>query len=491
MVSFPFLVLSTFLLLGERTAITTTEAWLSPSSLHHRSTSASTVAIGIGQTKQTYLRVQSTESSSESGSGSSSSGTNDYNVVLRPSEDASAFDSFKIGAARVHRYARADSDGDSEYVMWYHGRNHELDNTTPQIPPLSTGRIGRATSRNGLHWERNTVGSESETEDIDGVSLGLNKESWWGFDTAHVGLGQVLLPMSTPAVMTEGGVYLMYYMGGSFEETNIGKYLDKELPEGMAEKKIAGMNMKIGVALSQDGISFGRVEGDDPTGAIMAPYDASDPNMKYILQLRDDDGSRLDIPEELYCAWPEVAVNDLPEDTREEKKMKSFYMYYSTMLKSTKEKAIAFAVSEDGFRWFKRGLCVVPEEGTLDAGGCARCNVLRKAKYDEDNGTWRNDNGWIMLYEGVSKEDGKHRIMAAESDDLRNWSKIGVALNVGEDGAWDSDGVGAPHVLRLDDGTSRMYYTGQSKDGSTSIGVAKSIDDIEFSREQAQFSFST
>ena len=328
----------------------------------------------------------------------------------------------------------------------------------------------------------------SESEDVGGVSLGLNTESWWGFDTAHVGLGQVLLPMSTPAVMTEGGVYLMYYMGGSHEETAIGQYLDKEIP-GIEDKTITGMNMKIGVALSQDGVSFGRVEGDDPSGAIIAPYNENDPNMKYMKQMRDDDGSRLDLQEELYCGWPEVAVNDMSTEEREQRKMWSFYMYYSTMLKSTKEKAIAVAVSDDGFRWLKRGICVAPEEGSLDAGGCARCNVVRKAIYNEDDGTWKNDNGWIMLYEGVSNEDGKHRIMVAESNDLRNWSKLGVALDVGEENAWDSDGVGAPHVLRLDDGTSRMYYTGQGKDGSTAIGVAKSFNNKEWSREQAQFSF--
>lgn len=480
MVSFPLLTLTSLLFISERT---TTEAWVSPSS----SLTPKSFSQSISQShshSQLYSSAESTESSSAS---PSPSGINDSNVVLRPSEDSDAFDSFKIGAARVHRYIRDDSGGDSEYVMWYHGRNQEFDSTDPQLPPLSTGRIGRATSRNGLHWERNTIGSESE--DIDGVSLGLNKESWWGFDTAHVGLGQVMLPMSTPAVMTEGGVYLMYYMGGSFEETAIGQYLDKDLPEGMGEKTIAGMKMKIGVALSQDGISFGRVEGDDPTGAIMAPYDLEDPNMKYMTNLRDDDGSRLDLVEELYCGWPEVAVNEMSEDKRDEKNMRSFYMYYSTMVKSTKEKAIGFAVSDDGFRWDKRGLCVRPEDGTPDAGGCARCNVVRKAVYDEDAGTWENSDGWIMLYEGVSADDGKHRIMAAESDDLRNWTKLGVALDVGDDEAWDSDGVGAPHVLRLDDGASRMYYTGQGQNGSTSIAVAKSIDDIEWSREQAQFTF--
>ena len=58
-----------------------------------------------------------------------------------------------------------------------------------------------------------------------------------------------------------------------------------------------------------------------------------------------------------------------------------------------------------------------------------------------------------------------------------------------DDEAWDSEGVGAPHVLRLDDGSSRMYYTGQGKGGTTAIGVAKSTNDIEWTREQAQFSF--
>jgi hypothetical protein len=125
---------------------------------------------------------------------------NDLNVVLRPSEDPNAFDNSKIGAARVHRYARDAGDSEAEYIMWYHGRNEGFDEEG-ELPPLSTGRIGRATSINGLHWVREEKGSASE--DMTGVSLGLNKESWWGFDTSHVGLGQVLLPMSTPAVMTD------------------------------------------------------------------------------------------------------------------------------------------------------------------------------------------------------------------------------------------------------------------------------------------------
>ena len=188
------------------------------------------------------------------------------NVVLQPSDhDETAFDSFKVGSARVHRYSR-DNEDDSrtEYVMWYHGRSQAMANDKESnIPPLSTGRIGRATSLNGLVWEKDTQGSASE--DAEDVTLGLNQESWWGFDTAHVGLGNVLLPMSTPAVLTEGGVYIKYYFGGSHEEAPLADFTDKELPESLKDVTIRGMNMKIGVAVSQDGKTFGRVEGDDPS----------------------------------------------------------------------------------------------------------------------------------------------------------------------------------------------------------------------------------
>lgn len=43
---------------------------------------------------------------------------------------------------------------------------------------------------------------------------------------------------------------------------------------------------------------------------------------------------------------------------------------------------------------------------------------------------------------------------------------------------------------RLDDGSIRMYYTGQGTDGSTAIGVAKfDTSTNEWVREQAEFSF--
>uniref|UniRef100_A0A7S2R3N7 Glycosyl hydrolase family 32 N-terminal domain-containing protein n=1 Tax=Eucampia antarctica TaxID=49252 RepID=A0A7S2R3N7_9STRA len=448
---------------------------------------------GVGMMKMS----ESSSSSSESNS------SEDWNVVLKPSGDADAFDEFQIGTARVHRYSREEmgvgaEGGEAEYVMWYHGRNSGLKG---KLPPLSTGRIGRAVSRNGLVWERCTEGSLSE--DFEGVALGLNAESWWGFDTAHVGLGQVLLPMSTPAVMAQGGVYLMYYMGGSFEETPLDNYLQAE---GAADAVVQGMNMRIGVAMSQDGKTWGRVEGDDPTGAIMAPFSKDDPNMEDLIDVVDDDGKPILLPEELYCAWPDVVYNDKPRN-----KSENFYMFYSTMTKHDRTKQIAYAISEDGVRWFKRGLSLKPD--LLDpqqSAGCARCTVVRHALFDEKTNVWIDHPTirYLMLYEGVSAEDNKHRLFVATSDDARKWDKLGMLLDVNsQPQAWDSQAVGSPDLIRLDDGTTRLYYTGQNADGQTAVGVAKctqpdilasffqdqASDDkhqTAFVREKAQFAMS-
>ena len=135
-------------------------------------------------------RAPSPSSSTRLHSSTSPSSSSINNVVLSPStSDPAAFDSYAIGTPRVHRYLRdtASTTDEAEYVMWYHGRCTNLNSAENNLPPLSTGRIGRATSRNGLVWTKCEVGSGSEASSPPGVSLGLNEESWWNFDTSHVG----------------------------------------------------------------------------------------------------------------------------------------------------------------------------------------------------------------------------------------------------------------------------------------------------------------
>jgi hypothetical protein len=209
-----------------------------------------------------------------------------------------------------------------------------------------------------------------------------------------------------------------------------------------ADATIKGMKMRIGVCISQDGTSWGRIEGDDPTGACMVPFDLNDPETADMATMVDDDGSDLNLREELYCAWPEVVVK-FDEDPDKS----GFFMYYSTMTKDDKEKSIACAVSKDGFRWTKRGVCLTPDEGALDAGGCARCNVNRNAVFNEETNTWDFLEGYTMFYEGASKEDNKNRVMMAQSVDGRKWTKAGLAVDIGSGDAWDCEGVGSPHVI--------------------------------------------
>ena len=59
--------------------------------------------------------------------------------------------------------------------------------------------------------------------------------------------------------------------------------------------------MHPGAAISQDGVTWGRVEGDDPSGACMVPYDTNDMNMQDVSIAEDEKGNQLSIPEELYC----------------------------------------------------------------------------------------------------------------------------------------------------------------------------------------------
>jgi len=359
------------------------------------------------------------------------------NVVLRPSTtNTKAFDSLKIGSARVHRYENEESLDDSKYVMWYHGRC--IEEKEKKLPPLSTGQIGYATSRNGLHWKKCSEICLSQNED------------WWGFDTAHIGLGQVLLPSTSDLVKTPNQVYLMYYMGGNKEETTLSKYLPN------VEGTIMGMKMSIGVAISQDGVHWARVEGDDPSGAIITPND----------------------DEELYCAWPDVVHYK-----------EKYLMYYSAMIQGTNQKCIKFATSSDGFRWMKSEGSINPSL-VEDEFGCARCHVFMNESKNS------NDLEFFMFYDGISSKDKKHRILLATSKNgLQNWKKRGVVLDISDDkDAWDYAGVSSPHVIRLDDGTLRMYYIGQRSDGSSAVGVAKWDNDggdYEFEREQAQFSFAT
>jgi len=180
----------------------------------------------------------------------------------------------------VKRYRTVE--GDENWRMWYSGRDTNFD---PEAIGISTGRVGLAESTDGITWER--LAGDEEL----GSVLDFNTEEWWGYDTVHTMAGDVQI-ISTDKVrgssaVTGGyGVNFMFVSGGDAEEVDMGgvSFGGKTLPEGTS---IKGLRMRIGLALSYDGIHWTRMEGDHETGAI---FDVG------------EDGEF----DALMCGWPQV-----------------------------------------------------------------------------------------------------------------------------------------------------------------------------------------
>lgn len=132
-------------------------------------------------------------------------------------------------------------------------------------------------------------------------------------------------------------------------------------------------------------------------------------------------------------------------------------------------------IAKDGLlKWTKMG--AVFDGGNaeeFDGGGASRRHVLTMK-----DGTYR------MWYEGISKK-GVHSIGVATSPDGLQWARSSdkPVFTANDDiSAWDSGGVGSPHMIYLPDKKRwRMYYVGTSLDteavSKSSIGVAESIDE--------------
>ena len=131
------------------------------------------------------------------------------------------------------------------------------------------------------------------------------------------------------------------------EEVDVGglQMGGREVPEGTS---ILGLRMRIGLALSFDGVHWTRLEGDHHSGALF------------------DVGAQ-DEWDHLFNAWPTV-IQHAPED---------FRMYYTSFDKTTSRFAIGLATSEDGIKWTKVGKILEGGEGdAFDARGCSRRCVL-------------------------------------------------------------------------------------------------------------------
>jgi hypothetical protein len=343
-------------------------------------------------------------------------------------------------------------DEKDEWLMWFHVRDGSI---PKDIAQETTGRILFASSKDGIKdWKFHE----------DSPVMGPHKEdgNWFYFDSEHVGLGDVIKPgmVAQSKFATQNGMFLMYIFGGRNDVTT--------LPSG---ESVKGIKMEIGVAVSQDGAHWSRVEGPNPYGSILEPSAGTFDSQ--------------------FVGWPCV-VEDFESAAAEERGRGEYRMYYHTFDSRSNKYCVALAVARDGLmNWKKQG--VVWSGGgagggaTWDAMGATRRHVLKLSK--------SRGGGYKMWYEAISA-GGVPSIGLASSPDGVSWSRCGdkPVLEGGVKGSWDEGGVGSPHLVWLDDKKRwRMYYSGFAAGGGgggkgsipvCSLGVAESTDEegLEFKR---------
>eukprot|EP00873_Tetraselmis_striata_P025374 jgi/Tetstr1/445638/TSEL_003443.t1 len=330
----------------------------------------------------------------------------------------------------VVRYSSVE--GQSQWCMWYAGATSESP-ALGSVAPVA-GSIGVAMSDDGVTWTRGfgaiTGAREQEKRDADVGKIMEQNEDWWWMDTCHLAASDVQVMGDSDA---GAGVFWMFYSGADWEAV--------EVPDGLSgsidEKEVEGLRMRPGLALSQDGKNFARIEGDHHSGALF------------------DVGEKGEW-DELFIGHPQV-LTVRPKDMR---------MYYHSYDAAADCYKVGLAVSTNGFRWEKKGVIFEGGQGDFDARGAAARHVVRN-----------RDGDFVMFYEAVAKDDTRSIGMAISKNGLDKWTAVGgpVLAPSGVAGAWDGGSVGTPRAVPMAD-SWRLYYAGRAEGEAawTGIGMALS-----------------
>lgn len=264
----------------------------------------------------------------------------------------------------------------------------------------------------------------------------------------HTGVGDVIEPgqIAQSKFKTQEGMLIMYIFGGNGET---------KASLGQPDRMIKGSRMEIGVAVSQDGAHWSRVEGPFPHGSILT------------------NGAEGEF-DHLFVAFPSVLEIGA-----------KYHMYYHTYDMKIRKYVVGLAVATDGLlNWNKQGPVITGGDklDDWDYGGVTRRFIGQM-----------EDGSFQMWYEGVSS-DQKHAIGVAKSTDGGySWKKLynrPVFSASDERGGWDSGGVGSPHLVWFPQTRRwRMYYMGQSDNKSqSSLCIAESTDELGHSFARLQVS---
>jgi hypothetical protein len=332
-------------------------------------------------------------------------------AVLAPGE-AGAFDE------RGNFTARAFEDGGTTY-LYYGGIDGTGDAACPGIND-SHWRIGLATSTDGVTFTK-VPGPRG-----DGVLLDLGDAGKNEFDSFMI---------YRPFVLKDGAKFRMWYNGAASPFN---------CPNGTL-----ATDRRIGYAESDDGLTWTKKnDGAGPGGSALplgaaGTFDAQQVGYVWVLK----DGAEY----KLY-----YSANDIQNFWR-----------------------VGLAVSSDGLHWTKvpgrtvtGAVLDLGGTGTFDAACAYQPSVVKE-----------RDDLYRMWYRGCDQAGpfggpSRGTIGYAESNDGINWVKMpqpgptGAALVQGEQGAFDTNGLSSPSVIRGSNAWS-MYYAGVDGTGRFLTGLAR------------------
>lgn len=296
-----------------------------------------------------------------------------------------------------------------KWQMYYYGNAGSWNRGIKSFLP--TGSIGLAESNDGIQWEK--VPGTTFTNGC--IFAPSDVENDW--DSVHVGVGDIIR-ISTNELH-------MYYFGGSTES----------VPMGPAPGGLQGIRMRIGRARSLDnGRSWERM------------------------------GMALDYDEEegLFASWPRIVIP-------EKNSSLPWRMIYHAFNGNTWR--VFSAVSSDaGDTWTREGVLLEGDDTHEDSFDF--CGIGTR-----DISPWQD--GLLMVYEGVGK-DGKHSLGAAfcrNENGEGPWEKLKgespiASPGVGAMGEWTKQVIGTPYLVRISDGSLRLYHCAKmNSDTSMSIGL--------------------
>lgn len=370
--------------------------------------------------------------STESISASSSPSSSRTGLVLDLGPSGS-WDSAEIGSPVVKRFL---SDEEERWYMWYDGHSWERS---------GSDSIGLAVSSNGIHWERGQ-GAVKSSGDV-GLVMSCGKD-WWAFDTESIRPAEVVI-MSSTKVRAASSVYWLYYTGYSNEKVDVlddslGSYLENPERFRFDDKNDGKRRIPKslpGLAISQDGRHWARIEGEHHSGALF------------------DVGSDRDW-DSLFIAAPQVVFHG-NGDLR---------MYYHSFDVENGEFGIGIARSRDGIKWVKLGKVIGGRRGFFDEFGAVNPCVVRNKK----------DGKYLMAYEGIGGDGERSIGLAVSCEGLKDWRRVEdddeAVLKAGEREEWDNKGVGSPCLIQMDGDVDewRLYYRGIGNGGRSGIGMAVS-----------------